>query len=101
MNAIIEYFRKLMSSLFGSTGRMMSCAEFESFILDYLDDDLTPEQRAIFERHIAACDACRDYLVGYQQTVALGQTVFTSPEAPVPREVPEELVEGILKARSS
>ncbi len=100
MNAVARFIRDLMSSLFGGTGRMISCAEFESFILDYLDNNLTPAQRGTFERHIAACGACHDYLDGYRQTVALGRAVFAAPEAEVPREVPEELVEAILKART-
>ena len=99
MKAIVQYLRNLLSSLFGRSGRMISCAEFESFILDYLDENLSSDERAIFERHIAGCGACHDYLDAYRQTVALGRAVFAVPEAALPREVPAELVDAILKAR--
>ena len=99
MKSIRQFCRNLLTMLFGWPRRMISCAEFDAFILEYLDGSLDAKQRATFERHVAACDACRDYLADYRQTVALSQSVFASPEAPVPQDVPEELVEAILRAR--
>jgi len=100
MSSIARLWRKLLSILTGWRRQTISCAEFEKFILDYLEETLGAEQKAIFERHLAACDLCRDYLASYRQTVALGKAVFASPEAPVPQDVPEELVQAILKART-
>lgn len=100
MKAIRQFCRNLLAMLFGWGKRMISCAEFETFILDYLEGSLDAKERAIFERHLAACDACREYLAGYRQAVTLSKAVFTSPEAPLPPDVPEELVDAILRARA-
>jgi anti-sigma factor RsiW len=100
MTSFLQFCRNLLRALFGRPQRMISCAEFENFILEYIEGSLHAGQREIFERHLAACDACRAYLAGYRQTVALGKAVFASAEAPVPQDVPEELVQAILKART-
>ena len=80
---------------------MITCAEFETFILDYLSDRLSPTQKRIFELHLRVCRECRDYLKAYRQTVELGRAAFRTPAAPVPEDVPEDLVKAIVEARSS
>lgn len=80
---------------------MMTCAEFETFILDYLSGRLPSAQKRIFEVHLKVCRECRDYLKAYQRTVALEKAVFPTPTASVPGDVPEDLVKAILAARGS
>jgi anti-sigma factor RsiW len=99
MRSIRQLFHGLLTKVFGGSERTISCAEFDAFIVDYLEGNLDVRERVLFERHLEACDACHDYLTGYRQAMALGKAVFTLPEAPVPREVPEELVQAILRAR--
>jgi len=79
----------------------MTCREFADFILDYLAAELSSESRALFEHHLDVCANCRKYLDAYQQTVALGRRAFEAEDAPVPDEVPEELVKAVLAARRS
>ena len=79
--------------------RMITCKEFEDFVLRYLDGELSGRQKAILKLHLAICRECRDYLAAYQRTVELGRGVFGSPEEPVPEDVPEDLVRAILDAR--
>ena len=64
--------------------------------MSYMDGELPPEQRAEFDRHMAACPSCVDYLKTYEKTVELVKTC-TSDQ--VPDEVPESLVQAILAAR--
>ena len=71
---------------------MITCAAFEDFILDYLEDDLPDRQKRVFELHLKLCRECRDYLAAYRQATALGKAAFAEPSAPVPDEVPEDLV---------
>jgi anti-sigma factor RsiW len=80
---------------------MITCREFEDFILDYLDDELPALQRSRFERHIRLCCECRQYLQAYQRTLEVSRAVFPSPEALVPDAVPEDLIKAILKARKN
>jgi anti-sigma factor RsiW len=77
----------------------MTCRELVEFLSDYLADDLPVVEKRAFEEHIRECAACARYLDGFSATVELTRRAFDDPEAPVPSEVPEELVSAILSAR--
>ena len=77
----------------------MTCREFADFMMDYVSGELAPESRAEFEHHLSLCSNCRRYLAGYRETVTLGKRAFDDDDAPVPSQVPEELVKAILAAR--
>ena len=64
--------------------------------MSYLDDELPSEQRAEFDRHMAVCPSCVDYLKTYEKTVLLAKS---SGGDDVPDDVPETLVQAILEAR--
>lgn len=55
----------------------MPCRELVELVTDYLEDRLAPLDRARFEAHIAACEACRIYLEQFRQTV---QTLGRLPQ---------------------
>ena len=50
--------------------RMITCREFEDFVLQYLDDELSVRQRAMFEFHLRICRECREYLAAYHQDIS-------------------------------
>lgn len=77
----------------------MTCSEFTEFLDSYLSKEISPAERAEFERHLAACKHCVAYLATYEQAVALGKAVFKETDRDVPEEVPEDLVRAILAAR--
>lgn len=74
----------------------ITCQQLIDFIMSYLDDELPREQRAEFDRHMAVCPSCVDYLKTYEKTVLLAKSCADDP---VPDEVPESLVQAILEAR--
>ena len=78
---------------------MITCREFEDFILDYLENALPERQRFVFELHLKLCRECRDYLAAYRRTIEVSKRAFEEPDAPLPDEVPEDLVKAILAAR--
>ena len=80
---------------------MITCAEFESFILAYLEDELPARERAVFDLHLKICRECRDYLAAYRRTVEVGKKTFEEPAAPVPDAVPEDLIKAVLAARQT
>jgi len=80
--------------------RMITCKEFEDFILDYLDGNLNSRQQTVFEWHMRICSECREYLAAYQRAMELGRAVLPSPDDPVPNDVPEDLIKAILEARN-
>lgn len=52
----------------------MPCRELVELITEYIEDRLSPPDRARFEAHVADCDACRRYLEQFRQTIgALGR----------------------------
>ena len=75
----------------------MTCQQLIDFIARYRDDDLTPDERAAFEQHLAICPSCAAYLKTYEQTILLAKA---SADEPVPADVPESLVKAILAAQS-
>lgn len=78
---------------------MISCAEAEEFIVEYLDGELARSKRKVFERHLKMCADCRQYLDAYQTSIALGKAAFAAPDAAAIEAMPEELVQAILDAR--
>jgi len=77
----------------------MMCREFVEFLMEYLEGGLVDAERRVFEEHVGDCPACVNYLDSYRETVRLGQNVC-APDAEVPPDVPEELVQAILSARA-
>jgi anti-sigma factor RsiW len=52
----------------------MACRELVELVTEYLEERLSPEDRARFEAHLAACEACRAFLDQFRQTIrALGR----------------------------
>lgn len=80
--------------------RMITCREFEEFVLRYLDGDLATGQRSVFELHLRICRECREYLAAYRRTLELGEAVLAAPDDPVPGDVPEDLIKAVLAARA-
>lgn len=69
----------------------MPCRELVEVITDYLEDALPDRDRLRFEAHLAECDACRDYVEQFGQTIALAGR--TEPE-----QLPPALRDELLSA---
>ncbi len=80
---------------------MITCREFEGFVLDYLDGNLPKSQRRVFEMHLRMCRECREYLAAYQRTMALSRIALDTPPTVDMDEVPEDLIKAVLDARQS
>ena len=78
---------------------MITCREFEDFILAYLEGDLPEKQRFVFELHLRVCRDCRDYLAAYRRTIEVSKRAFEDPDAPLPESVPEDLITAVLAAK--
>ena len=77
----------------------ITCRELLDFLYLYLENELPGDRRHEFERHLGVCDACREYIHQYQESIRLGRAAYADPDRPAADEAPEELVQAILKAR--
>jgi len=78
---------------------MIGCEEFEGFILDYLEGDLPAAKRRVFDRHLAMCRECRDYLAAYKASLDLAKDAMQNAEQRIDlSDVPEDLIAAVLAA---
>lgn len=77
---------------------MITCQELIAFLADYLAGELPPARNHEFERHLAVCDSCVQYIATYEQTIRMAKLAMTAHELRV-EEAPEELIQAILSAR--
>ncbi len=94
-----EIGRRLKGLMLRHVYGMITCREFEEFINAYQESELPSRERSRFEMHLRVCRECRQYLAAYQQTIEVGRAVFTTPDEPLPDNVPEGLIQAILKLR--
>ena len=73
----------------------MTCKDFASFILEYLENELDGTTRARFEQHLSICPNCVRYLAQYRATIVAARTVFQEPPGMLPP-VPDVLMRAIL-----
>lgn len=78
---------------------MLTCEEVDGFLYDFHDGNLSYIERFKFKLHLSMCPECRDYLDGYKNAIRMSQTGFI--KANKSTEVPEDLMQAILKSRTS
>jgi anti-sigma factor RsiW len=93
--------RKAKAFMFRSLPMMISCREFEEFLIDYFEGSLPKRQRFVFEMHLKLCRECREYLVAFKRTIDISKRVFADLDEQVPDDVPDDLVRAILDAREA
>lgn len=79
---------------------MIDCEQFENFLLAYIEDDLSPSQRRVVNLHLRACPDCRRYVTDYRRTLQALKVSKVEDDATL-AEVPEDLIQAILKASNA
>lgn len=80
-----------------SAAQSLTCQTFIEFLDDFIDERLTPQARAEFDRHLAVCGSCLAYLESYRTTIELARETGGAPKIDI-SEAPEELIAGIVAA---
>lgn len=80
---------------------MITCSQFESFMIDYHEGELPQAQREDFERHMRLCGRCRHSVEGYRKAIELNRQLFASEEGPLPQEVPDQVVAAVISAMNA
>ena len=73
------------------------CSDFVRFLDDYVEQTLSPERRAIFDRHMTVCPDCIAYLDSYRRTIAMGKAAGEDIGGAA-EPIPEGLIRAILDA---
>ena len=74
----------------------ITCRQLIDQLDSYVDGSMPADARAEVDRHLAVCPDCVNYVNNYRQTIAMGKAVFRDTDAPVPNDVPEDLVKAIV-----
>lgn len=74
-----------------TTAEAMSCQELVELVTAYLEDSLSPAERARFEEHLGSCGTCQVYLEQIRATIRLVGRV--TPETLSPQ-AEQELLEA-------
>lgn len=77
----------------------LTCKEFIDFLDDYAEGAQEGAVRAEFERHMAACPPCAEYLREYLETIRLAKTCCDPRARDAKANAPEPLIRAILAAR--
>lgn len=73
---------------------MITCADLEEFVFNYLDGSLPEPKRRELKTHLEDCKACREFLAGYQRTIWVAKRVLKGPTGPA--QAPEELMQAVI-----
>lgn len=79
----------------------LTCRQVEEFLMDYLERRLGFWKTLQFRLHLLMCPDCSKYFQEYKNTIALGKTVFENPDDEAAGNVPDELLEAIIRATKS
>lgn len=87
--------RRLQAAMFRMP-MMITCRQFEDFIVDYLEGDLPGKDRRSFEIHLRFCRECRDYLDAYKASLDAAKQGLADDLAELPHQVPDDLVDAVV-----
>lgn len=83
----------MMVRLLSVLRRDIVCRDAVALVTEYLEGALSARDRARFERHLAACDGCEEYLREMRATIAALGRVEPEDLAPEARDAIVELFE--------
>jgi anti-sigma factor RsiW len=75
----------------------ITCRELISFLLEYVAGELPPEREAEFERHLAVCQQCVQYLKNYKAAIAMARQAETAPQIPL-ADVLDDMLAAVMAA---
>lgn len=79
--------------------RMITCREFNDFIFDYIEGNLSKKQTVLFKRHMRVCRSCRNFLKTYLAAYKAKGQILPYDDIEVPDTVPQDLIDSILDVR--
>ena len=74
----------------------IACQQFVEMVTSYLDDALSPADRAAVEAHLADCDDCTEYLAQLRELIARNAARLDAPGDPT--SLPPGLLNALMHA---
>jgi len=78
---------------------MISCEEFENFVIDYFEGKLPFITRLKFTMHLWLCSACRKYIREYKKIIEIEKKYFSDSDKNISIEPPDELLDIVKKLK--
>jgi anti-sigma factor RsiW len=80
---------------------VITCRELVDALDDYVAGRMAGAELETFEKHLAVCPDCVNYIESYRRTVELERAAFADLDTAPPADVPEDLIVAILAARKT
>ena len=93
------WLRRLGAFFLRFAPHQITCAEFERFVIDYYEGQLSARQRSMFDFHMRICPMCDVHFQSYVKAIEMGRQLCQEEEAAQPTELPKDLVMAILETR--
>jgi anti-sigma factor RsiW len=77
----------------------MTCTELIAYLTDYVEGNLTADERGLLDQHLALCPDCVAYLKNFEITIRATKCACQHPHPGEAGPIPEPLVQAILAAR--
>jgi anti-sigma factor RsiW len=74
------------------------CASGVDLLMDYLEGELTAEQRVAIDAHVAGCARCVAFIASYRETPAI---LRRATAAELPADLSRSLLASVRAARST
>ncbi|NOX69761.1 MAG: zf-HC2 domain-containing protein [Gammaproteobacteria bacterium] len=78
---------------------MLTCKQFDEFMMDYLEGNLPFWQKVSCGLHLRMCRKCAKFVDQYRRVVLLEKDALLPSADSIPEAVPEELVNAALAYR--
>ncbi len=76
----------------------MTCQESIDLLMQYLDGELSPEQRRAVQQHLGDCPECVVYLETYRVVIQISRLACQAQDADPCVAVPDPVVQAIVAA---
>lgn len=98
----LETVRQTLRGVLFRAPMMITCQEFDAFILDYVEGNLSPKELRLFQLHLKVCRECREYLAAYEASIQAAQEGLSTEDdaAALLHDVPEDLIAAVIASRS-
>jgi len=75
----------------------MDCHTYIDLMTEYMEGDLSAEERELWERHFADCEGCKQFFESFRSSVQLVNYLKTQPAPPQVRQRLQNILDERLR----